>query len=733
MSIVENILIVLASIIATYISLRFVWSFSKTLTTFIIFLSIMIPISSANIMKWWKTSLSVQGLVIVYMLIASFTNLSANISFINTILPVSILSSISVLLTSILQPYIDGASENKDGKDDRDENSPLKMPEKHNGWSSTMKGGWKWLTPILSTISFMYFAITYNGGGNIILGMLSMLNIIKNLFKNNLARLLITLVMIGYFIIYFRYSIPQMASWLGGGTNEPYTGTLKVLNVLWISLGILLSMLFFSASVTKIPPTASFLERIKIILSGNYLIAFGKILLILATIVLIPYIFFTLIGSSTMAVNIMTLTIQIVTGIAILYGILKFIISKPHLLSAIMNNSFIKLLYNVIFIIPCVLVYLTEEIFSKGTKTGIHLFPEPYVWKILCVEIMLITSYILMPMFRQKAYLFNAGKPNHIQYSERLSGVQKALFNEEEKLLKMASIGETRIKHLDWEGIYTKELYKKDAEHVKALNSYLKSKGYKNNYGIRDNVFINDILGRPITLHSLISFIQTNNQVESIVDQIMKVAQFKNKLSDLEKEEKENIGPSTSKILLNKPTYINKTKHLGIYENLKKSPTGLGADDYNYNYGLSSWIFIMAQGAEFGLGYSKFTKILDYGGKPTIWYNPDKHTLRITTKMKKNNNVIDKKIYETKDFKLQKWNNIVINYIGGTLDIFINKQLVSSIQNIIPYMSSDQITIGDIHGISGSVSNVTYFAAPITKGRIDTFYDMLVNKDPPTV
>ena len=44
-----------------------------------------------------------------------------------------------------------------------------------------------------------------------------------------------------------------------------------------------------------------------------------------------------------MAVNIMTLTIQIVTGIAILYGILKFIISKPHLLSAIMNNSFIKL------------------------------------------------------------------------------------------------------------------------------------------------------------------------------------------------------------------------------------------------------------------------------------------------------------------------------------------------------------------------------------------------------
>ena len=735
MSILENILIVIASIIAAYISLRFVWSFSKTLTTFIIFLSIMIPISSANIMKWWKTSLSIQGLLMVYMLIASFTNLSANISFINAILPVSIVSSLSVLLTSILQPYIDENETNNVNEEEFDENAPPKMPEKPNGWSSAMKGNWKWLAPTLSAISFLYFITTYHGSGNIVLGLVSILNIIKNLFTNNLVRLIITLVTIGYFVMYFRFSVPQMASWFGGGANEPYTGTLNILNLIWIALGICISLIFLSASVAKIPQNASFSERVKTIFSGNYLFTFTKILFILGAMIAIPYFIFRFIGSSTLAVNILTLSVQIVTGILILYGILKFIMSKPRWLSAIMNNSFIKLIFNIIFIIPCVLVYITEEIFSKGTgtKTKLHFFPESYIWKILLVEVFLIGLYVLMPMFRRKAYLFNVGKPNHIQYNQRLNSAQKALFNEEEKLLKMTSIGETRIKYLDWESIYTKELFKKDTEHTRELRAYLEGKGYKNSYSIRDNFFINKVFGTPITLHSLISFIQTKNQVEAIVDQMMKVKQFQTKLSDLEKEEKENSGPSISKILLNKPTYINKTKHLGIYENLKKNPTGFGADDFNYNYGLSSWMFIMAQGAEFGLGYSKFTKILDYGGKPTIWYNPDKHTLRITVKTKKNNEIIDKKVYETKHFKLQKWNNIVVNYFGGTLDIFINKELVASVQNIIPYMSSDQITIGDTPGISGSVSNVTYFAAPITKHRINLFYDMLVHKDPPTV
>jgi len=82
---------------------------------------------------------------------------------------------------------------------------------------------------------------------------------------------------------------------------------------------------------------------------------------------------------------------------------------------------------------------------------------------------------------------------------------------------------------------------------------------------------------------------------------------------------------------------------------------------------------------------------------------------------------------------LQKWNNIVVNFVRGTLDVFINKKLVASVSNLIPYMSNDNIYIGDNPGISGAVANVTYFSRPISQQKISFFYNNLVNKDPPII
>ena len=247
---------------------------------------------------------------------------------------------------------------------------------------------------------------------------------------------------------------------------------------------------------------------------------------------------------------------------------------------------------------------------------------------------------------------------------------------------------------------------------------------------------IEAVLGKPLTLTAAISYIQTKGRVEKIMMESDDLEHMTNKLAALGKQEKEGDGPFESKILLNKPTYINNSKYLGLYENLKGGPSSAGvADDYNYNYGLSCWVFLMAQGAEYGVGYSKFTKVLDYGNKPTIMFNPEINTLKITVKAYKKDSKIpyDKVVYTTKKFPLQRWNNIVINYVGGTLDIFINNKLVASANNIIPYMAPDSISIGDNPGISGAVANVTYFSAPITKGRISFFYNSLVNKNPPII
>ena len=93
----------------------------------------------------------------------------------------------------------------------------------------------------------------------------------------------------------------------------------------------------------------------------------------------------------------------------------------------------------------------------------------------------------------------------------------------------------------------------------------------------------------------------------------------------------------------------------------------------------------------------------------------------------------DNVVYETTDFKLQRWNNIIINYDGGTLDIFINGTLVSSTGNIVPIMSYDEIAVGSNNGLSGGVCNVVYFPKPLSISKIASLYKNLKYKNPPII
>ena len=68
-----------------------------------------------------------------------------------------------------------------------------------------------------------------------------------------------------------------------------------------------------------------------------------------------------------------------------------------------------------------------------------------------------------------------------------------------------------------------------------------------------------------------------------------------------------------------------------------------------------------------------------------------------------------------KKMKLQKWNNIVINYINGTLDVFLNGKLIGTYDGVIPYMTSDIVSIGDDNGLSGGLCNLVYFPTHISK------------------
>jgi len=192
------------------------------------------------------------------------------------------------------------------------------------------------------------------------------------------------------------------------------------------------------------------------------------------------------------------------------------------------------------------------------------------------------------------------------------------------------------------------------------------------------------------------------------------------------------------KQLLNTQTNLNVLTTLSDYESLN------GNSDPKYQYAISFWVFIDSAAPNTNSSYNKFTSIFNYGGKPNVLYKANTNTLMITMNQeqlsdKTNNKLIEydendnRIIYINNNFLLQKWNNIVINYNGGTLDVFINGELVKSSNEVIPYMKIDTLTTGTDNGINGGICNVIYFKTPISLVNIHHIYNNLKNSDPPIV
>jgi hypothetical protein len=140
--------------------------------------------------------------------------------------------------------------------------------------------------------------------------------------------------------------------------------------------------------------------------------------------------------------------------------------------------------------------------------------------------------------------------------------------------------------------------------------------------------------------------------------------------------------------------------------------------------------------------------ILDYGKKPSILYNPLKNELIVTTLTNKDNggqlpiketDVYSDSpsdytvVYKNSNTPLQKWNNIVLNVDGGTLDVFFNGELVQSSINITPNLTQDFLTVGSENGLSGGICNLEYFEEPLNIININYLYNLLKNSDPPIV
>lgn len=237
------------------------------------------------------------------------------------------------------------------------------------------------------------------------------------------------------------------------------------------------------------------------------------------------------------------------------------------------------------------------------------------------------------------------------------------------------------------------------------------------------------------------------------------------------------------KQLVNEPIPIGSQTNVASYQTLNDS------DKLDYKYAISFWYYMDSFPPSTNAAYTHTVPILSYGENPMVKYNSSNNTLYVTVKKNgpnENDNAVNETntrdverkdleqwakskgerktqdkgsssirdaieevkqmyfedetdgdghriIWQQPDVLLQKWNNVVLNYNGGTLDIFYNGKLVKSSIGVVPYIKYDLLTVGSENGVSGNLANLMYFKEPLDVITIDRLYNSLKDKNPPSI
>ncbi len=416
-------------------------------------------------------------------------------------------------------------------------------------------------------------------------------------------------------------------------------------------------------------------------------------------------------------------SVMIMMGVVItsLFLAYRYLIGSGSFKMLLKNQPIINVLFYAIFIIPCIFFDIVKFLYNELRHT-----PKT-VYFILAFEIILISLLVIVPIFTKYMYTTTLSKHGkEIISANKIKEAEKSLDQMEKRLqsLKKNSHSESgkRIPEDGWKEIKRRDL--NNPNNKSELVLFLINYGYSSS-DMCENSMDKNKEDCKEAIEETIKLIQENSG--EIFDLEHNISEAKEYLEDLKKQRTTQQKTQKAKVLLREPVYLKTKKILGNHQELKI----LGSDiEYNYDYSISAWFFIRAQPPNYGEQYRKHTTILDYGGKPNISYNGLDNSLKITMNNGNNKKPVS---YKVSNFPLQRWNNVVVSYTRGILDIFINSKLVASIKNVVPYMSLDNISVGDDEGIAGGVCNVLYFPISMSKERIEANYMFLKNNNPPIV
>jgi hypothetical protein len=203
------------------------------------------------------------------------------------------------------------------------------------------------------------------------------------------------------------------------------------------------------------------------------------------------------------------------------------------------------------------------------------------------------------------------------------------------------------------------------------------------------------------------------------------------------------VAKQGGNIIQQEPISLSSVKTLGTYDKLNgisdnTNVSVLGQSGvFNYTYAISFWVFLESSSTS-----DNYYTVLNFNEFPHIMWNPKKATMIFTTKdntvetdtkskddITKNGNRI---LLTLESLGMQKWNNIVINYVNGTLDIFVNGNLIQSSNDVVPEISYGSLTTGSPE-LRGKICNVVYFNYSLEMKNIHYLYNLVKDTNPPII
>ena len=376
------------------------------------------------------------------------------------------------------------------------------------------------------------------------------------------------------------------------------------------------------------------------------------------------------------------------------------------------RGTITDILRNIIFVIPC---FLTELVgLMKSETSGL----PSTTFILISITLVFIIIFYIVP------YLITKMKTS---VGVQLIQSPKPL----DRVVLYLSQDQLNDKIIDSKPLATKQLLKQSNN----FQNYLKDnpvEGFDGNIHILDKrlTFEND--GYDSLEDYEKTIVKDAMKKDVSIDDFNIASEFKQYIKTLIKSGQDERYP----YLLNMIKQYNDTKNDFIHQKSSKLVEMINRNntikEFNYHYALSFWVYFDPSLHKSRDGGSKGF-ILSYSDNPKIFYDYDKGTIVSTvrecvndplSKGVSNFNCTDRIIYESKDILFQKWNLFVINFNYGTLDIFVNNNLVSSTDGITPYIEKAFLQFGSSDdklercGICG----VNYHDKPLTLNGISDIY-----------